>query len=298
MRRLSFPWQGMLLVNVATFTWATNIVLGRALRHTIGPVTLAALRFWVAVLVFYLLLRWREPHELRLKGDGRLLLGMGLTGIALFVPVMYLGLRYTTAVNTVLIAALGPFVTGMWATLLLREPMTRHQALAASVALVGVAWLVTQGKWEVLAGLRFNPGDLLVLVAVNLWGIYSVLGKKAMRRRSPLAATAWAAFLAVPWLTLMMPWEMRVLPVAWSPMLAAVVVYLGVVPSVVGFAAWSAGVKMLGPSGAMVFYNVLPLYGALLGALFLGEALTPAHLVGGALIVAAGVWAGLHARAG
>ena len=45
----------------------------------------------------------------------------------------------------------------------------------------------------------------------------------------------------------------------------------------------------------MVFYNTLPLYGALLSALFLGEELTPAHWIGGGLIVAAGLWAGWRA---
>jgi len=47
----------------------------------------------------------------------------------------------------------------------------------------------------------------------------------------------------------------------------------------------------LGASGAMVFYNTLPLYGALLGALSLGEPIGQAHLVGGLLIIGGGLWA-------
>jgi drug/metabolite transporter (DMT)-like permease len=41
----------------------------------------------------------------------------------------------------------------------------------------------------------------------------------------------------------------------------------------------------------MVFYNTLPLYGALLGFLFLGESIGLVHLVGGALIIGGGLWA-------
>ena len=48
-----------------------------------------------------------------------------------------------------------------------------------------------------------------------------------------------------------------------------------------GFFSWNAGIKYLGAGGAMVFYNTLPLYGALFGFLFLGETLGPAHLAGG-----------------
>lgn len=284
----------MLLVNMATFVWATNMVLGRALRSVIGPLTLAALRFLVASLVFYLLLRRLQPRELRLGREGWLLVGMALTGVALFVPILYLGLRYTTATNATLIAALGPFLTGLWATLLLREPMTRHQALAASVAFLGVAWLITGGTWETLMTFRFNPGDVLVLVAASLWGLYSVLGRRTMRTRSSLGTTAWSAFLATPLLALAAIIEVQVRPVAWSPSLLLAIFYIGLFPSVLGFFAWNTGVKHLGPSGAMVFYNTLPLYGALLSALFLGESLTSAHLIGGGLIVAAGLWAGWH----
>ena len=62
-------------------------------------------------------------------------------------------------------------------------------------------------------------------------------------------------------------------------------------PTVIGFLSWNAGVRRLGSSGAMVFYNTLPLYGALLGYLFLGESIGPAHLLGGALIIGGGLWA-------
>ena len=67
--------------------------------------------------------------------------------------------------------------------------------------------------------------------------------------------------------------------------------YIGFAPTLVGFLAWNAGVRRLGASGAMVFYNMLPLYGALLGRLFLGESIGLVHLISGALIVGGGLWA-------
>jgi drug/metabolite transporter (DMT)-like permease len=60
-----------------------------------------------------------------------------------------------------------------------------------------------------------------------------------------------------------------------------------------GHRRWNAGIRRLGSSGAMVSYNTLPLYGALLGHLFLGESVGPAHLLGGALIIGGGLWAAL-----
>jgi len=60
---------GIGLVNVATFTWATNMILGRWLRDDIGPLTLAAARFTIAAFLFAALLRRRPPEARRLGQD-------------------------------------------------------------------------------------------------------------------------------------------------------------------------------------------------------------------------------------
>lgn len=296
---VSFPdlrqrLMGMVLVNIATFTWATNIALGRFLRHDIGPITLAALRFAVAGGVFLAVLARLPEPERRVRGHGFLLLGMALTGVAVFVPLLYLGLRFTTAVNATLIAALGPFLTGLWSTWLLRTPMTRRQALAAGASFLGVAWLLSRGSLAFWRTFQVNPGDLIVLTAAALWGLYSVLSRKVTRTRSALSATALSGLMALPFLAVAAWIETQSVPVHWSWKLALAVVYIGIAPSVLGFVAWNEGVRRLGPSGAMVFYNTLPVYGALLGTLWLGEPFGWPQAVAAGLIVAAGLWAGLR----
>ncbi|MCP4539308.1 MAG: DMT family transporter [Chloroflexi bacterium] len=278
-------------MNLATFTWATNMVLGRWLRDDVGPLTLAASRFLIASLVYTVLLRQRPPEERRLGQDRWLLIGMALSGVAIFAPTLYLGLRYTTAVNATLINGLGPLITGSIAALLIREPMSGRQAVGAIIGLFGVMILISGGSLTFWQTMRSNLGDFIVLGAVALWGLYSVLGRQVMRHRSPLSTTALSAFLGFPFLLLAAAWELQTFPINASPTFILAVLYIGIAPTVLGFLAWNAGVRRLGPSGAMVFYNTLPLYGALLGVLFLGESIEPIHLIGGALIIGGGLWA-------
>jgi drug/metabolite transporter (DMT)-like permease len=282
---------GIVLVNLACFCWATNIVLGRSLRFEIGPLTLAALRFAVGSAIFAALLQRETPEERRLGSDWPLLLAMGIAGVALFAPLQYLGLRYTTAANAALLQALAPLITGLLAALLIRERMSRYQILAALVGLLGVLVLISGGSLTFWRTMESSFGDLIILVAVTLWALYTVISRHVTAKRPVLSTTGLSTFFGVPFLLAAMVWELQTRAMQFTPGLALAILYVGISPTVIGFLSWNGGVRRLGPSGAMVFYNTLPLYGAMLAYLFLGEAIGCAHLAGGALIIVAGIWA-------
>ena len=292
MRLRSAPHWASLLVNLSTLLWASNIVLGRMLRGQIGPATLAAARFSVAALLFIPLLRRFDGDQVKpakRKRDWLLLLGMGLSGVFAFPTLMYLALNYTTVTNAVLINGTSPLVTVFLAGLLLRERITLNLILGTVISLVGVAFVISNGSLEQIGSLKFNLGDLIVLLIVGLWGIYSILGRLATRRQSSLSATAYSTWLALPLLVLAAGFEWRASPPLWTPQAIVAAIYIGIFPSVIAFLAWNEGVRRAGPNQAMAFYNMLPVYGVLLGVLFLGETLTWHHLLGGALVVGGGL---------
>lgn len=291
-------WVGIALVNLATLTWASNMTLGRWLRDDIGPISLAASRFLVASLCMAAMLRRLPPEERRLGKERWLLVGMALSGVVVFTPTLYLGLQHTTAVNATLINGMGPLITGLLAALLIGERMSGRQIGGAVFSLAGVMTLISGGRLRFWRTMERGIGDLIVLGAVALWALYSVLGRQAMRRRSALATSAFSALLGLPVLLLAAAWEIHASEFVFRAKLILPLLYIGVAPGVIGFLSWNAGVRRLGASGAMVFYNTLPLYGALLGHFLLGEPLALTHLVGGALIVSGGLWAAGRNRRG
>jgi drug/metabolite transporter (DMT)-like permease len=291
------PRLAYVLVNLSTLLWATNLALGRALRNDIGPFTLTAARFTVAAILFVGLAMRLPAHERRPGRQWPLLLGMGLTGVFGFGSLLYTGLRYTTATNAALINGAGPLITGILAAMLLRERFTRRNVVGAAISLAGVVMIVSGGTLDVLLKQQFNLGDLLVLVAVVVWGLYSVLSRVVTRSRSALAATALSTWLGLPLLYPAAAWEWPVRPPALSLPVMLAVVYIGIFPSIVAYLAWNEGVRRVGPGKAMAFYNMLPVFGALIGVLVLGEAFSFSHLIGGGLIIAGsliGVWSDLR----
>jgi drug/metabolite transporter (DMT)-like permease len=284
-------WAGIGYVNLATLAWASNMVIGRMVREEIGPLTLSAARFSIAALFFYLLLRNQAQPSTRPTGKALwLMVGMALSGVILFSPLLYLGLHYTTAINGTLINGTGPLLTGLLAAVLIREPMTGRQIGGAAVALAGVLYLISGGSLSFWQQAQYNIGDLLVLAAVSTWGLYSILSSRAMRLMPAISASAWSIYIGLPVLCLLAAWELYLTPIELNLRLIAILVYLGIGPAAIGFYAWNQGVSRLGASGAMVFYNTLPLYGAILASLSLGEPIGSNHIIGGLLIIGGGLW--------
>ena len=286
---------GVLLVNLATLSWASNIVLGRWLRADIGPLTLTAMRFTVATAFFALLLRGRPPAERRYGKDRWWILAMGLAGVVAFSPMLYLGLRYSTAVNCSLIQGFSPLITALIAGLIIHEPVNRRQTTGAVLGFVGVAGLISGGSIGFLLELRFNPGDLILLGGAVVWALYSVFGRRVMRKRSPVSATALSNFLGLPLLIAAAVFELQHVSLNLRLETLAAILHICVVPTILGYWSWNRAVMTLGAGGAMVFYNTLPLYGVILGAVLLNEPLGAVHVIFGGLIVAGGLWGTLKA---
>lgn len=282
-------FSGILFVNLASVVWATNAIIGRLLKDSAGPLTISAIRFSIAGLFFWALLQYLPKEERQLGKDKWLIAGMALTGIVVFSPVLYCGLRYTTAVNSTLIHGLMPLVTGLFAAWMIKEPMTVRQMISSFMAVLGVAYLISGGSLAFWKSARFNVGDLIILLSVVIWGLYSVIGSRVMKYRSSISATAFSIYLGLPVLWVLAIVEMQYIPLKMEPLVLLGIAYIGLGPSGIGFYAWNAGVMRLGPGEAGIYYNTLPLFGALMGVFLLGEPIGTPHLIGGALIIGGGI---------
>ena len=274
-----------LALGLAVFFWSGNFVAGRALRGEIDPVTLNTLRWSICIALFlpFVLRALRENWAVVLR-EWRLVTGLGLTGVAAFHTLVYVALRDTTAINALLMLALAPAAILAGAALTGIGQPRPLQWLGSLVSLGGAGFLVTRGDPAVLAALEVNRGDLWMLVAVLFWAAYSLL----LKRRPPdlpqdvtLAASILVALVVLvpatglsassPLLDLALP--------AWAAML-----YIAVFASLAAFLFWSFGVSELGPERAGQFIHLMPVFGAGLAMLFLGESIRQAQAIGAILV--------------
>jgi drug/metabolite transporter (DMT)-like permease len=280
------PRWAYVFVNLSCLMWASNFILGRALRDEVGPLMLTICRFTVASLFYAVILGRSVVKERLLLRHWALLIAMALTGVLGFPLLLYRGLQLTTATDAVLINATGPLVTAVLAAILLKERLFPRHVLGGLISFFGVTLIVSGGSLERLRDWHVNVGDLYVLVAVVLWGLYSVISRRATESHSVFPVTVISTWIGLPLFLGAAAVGWQPAPTDWSWHLLLAVVYIGIFPSAAAFLSWNEGVRRVGPNRAMVFYNMLPVYGSMLGVILLGEAFGVEHFIGGGLILA------------
>ena len=280
-----------LLLTLASLFWAGNWVVGRAMRNEMPPVAMGFWRWAVALLI---LLPFTAPELKRnwhlVRANWFTLTVLGSLGATLFNTMIYVGLQYTAATNGVLYNSVSPILIMLLSWLAFRERLGPLATVGVALSLAGVVVIVARGDPQILAALKLNHGDLWLIAAMFLWAIYTIV----LRSRPPgLSATAFLAAMLLLGLPVLLPfylWEILVRGgfAASLPTVAALA-YYGTLPSVVAYLFWNRGVAQIGPNKAGLFVHLMPVFGALLSVIFLGERLYAYHFAGAALIFG-GIW--------
>jgi drug/metabolite transporter (DMT)-like permease len=282
----SFPFDPTYAaLTLTALLWSTNFIIGRAVRDDVSPATLNFLRWAIALLILVpITLRDLHAHRATLMRHWKLIALLGFTGIAAFQTLGYLALTKTTALNTILLLALAPLAIVALSWLALGERITRVQALGLGISLVGAAVLTSHGDPATLAEMRFNAGDLWMLLAVVLWAVYSVLLRRRPAEVPPLALHTMSVAAGTLWMLPAFGWQAAhgsALPSSMAAWMA--VGFIAVFSSALAHALWVRGVATIGPNRAGVFIHLIPVFGAVLAVTFLGEELAAYHAAGAAL---------------
>lgn len=283
---MKFPPQLLLLL--ATLLWGGNFVIGRAVTGDIPPVTLAFLRWCTAFLVFSPIAYRRTKQEWpMLKAHWPIVLILAFTGVASFNTLVYIGVHYTTSINASLMNSSTPIIIYILSFIFLKEPLTKFQLLGTGLSLVGVLFITSGGSVESILAFTFNKGDLIVLVAVFCWSVYSLLIKQYAGRlpgySTFLVTIALGTIMLVPFSI----YELLTTTMAinWSISTISAILYVGIIASIVAFLSWNSGVESLGANKASIYLNFIPVFATFFAVFFLGERILPAQIIGGLAVI-------------
>ena len=279
-----------LLLTLTMLMWGGNAVAGRLAVGEVSPMALTFLRWVVPVAILGLALR--RPllaHRHVLVGRWPSAVLMGTLGFTVFNALFYLAAHHTTAVNITILQGSMPVFVLVGALLFYGTRIRGWQIAGMAVTLLGALLVATRADLATLTSFSFNIGDLWMLGACCLYAGFTV----ALRKKPAIPGLVFFAALAgVALLTSfpLMAYEISSGTVIWPTLRGwLIILYVGLFPSFVSQILFMRGVELMGPGRAGLFVNLVPIFGALLAVLILGEPFAPYHAVGLALVLG-GIW--------
>jgi drug/metabolite transporter (DMT)-like permease len=273
-------------INAAAVAIATTVVVWasafagiRAALAGYAPGPLALFRFTTASLLLGLYALYvRMPLPPLRDWPGLALIG--LVGIVLYQLALGYGEKSVTAGVAAVIVATAPIVTALLAAAFLRELPPAHVWVGLLLAFIGVA------RASIAPGERLGHGAFIVALAALAQGTFFVLQKRYVARYSALAVTTVSIWLATLMLAIPFGGDLvRTLPHApRAATLAAL--YLGVVPSAIGYVCWAFALARSSAARAASFLYLVPVLSFGIGFVWLGEEPTGLALAGCAVAIA------------
>ncbi len=269
--------QPYVLLILTTLGWGGNAVASRMAVGQISPMTLTFARWGLVLLLLLVSFRGQIARGLpALKRQWIAVLLMGASGFTIFNALNYVAAHYTSAVNLSITQGTVPLLVLLGGLIVHRAPVRRRQIAGALLALLGVAMVASGGHLDALMKLRFNVGDVMMFTAAVIYSGYTV----ALRDRGDgggagqiafFFGMAVAAFLtSIPLLAIEVATGGFHAP---TPKGLAILTFIALVPSFVSALFFMRAVALIGPARAGLFFNLVPVFGALLAVLILGEPL-------------------------
>ncbi len=275
-----------LMLTLAILFWAGNVIAARVAVGQISPGAMVCLRWTIVSLVLLVIARDNIRQDWpKLLPHWRSVILMGMFGYTIYNVLYYEAGVYTTGVNLSILQCSTPVFVLLGGRLIYGTPLTLVRSLGLTLTIIGGLLVATRGDLTYFAGFEFNLGDLFITIASVFYGFYTL----ALRSRPPVSALgffsamAFVAFLtSLPALAI----EVWLGATIWPTFTGALaLLYVAIFPSLLAQLLYMRGVELIGPNRAGLFYNLLPVVGALLSVVLLGEPFRSYHAMALALVL-------------
>ena len=263
------------LISFVAFIWAGSFVAVKISVNQIDPITLAFLRFAIAsplMLVFLILSN--QSKRIKRK-DVPSIITLALTGVTLLYILQFYGIKFTTASNAGVLVNANVVFIAILSAIFLKEKMNLMKLGGIIFGFGGAAIIVSNNF-----SFNFNLGNILVLLSALSWAIYSIVGKKLLEEYDEMVITTYAFILGTLFFLPFIHFPKSISPISWMSIL-----YLAILCSVFGYAAWYKALKEMEASKVAIYLTLIPLFSIILASIILHEKITPTIIFGAILIM-------------
>jgi drug/metabolite transporter (DMT)-like permease len=264
--------------------WGLSIPITKLGLGSVPPMTLTALRFMVAVPLMMFLAR----RELRVPATAVLpIIGLGVMGITLGNIAQSFGVQGTSASVATILSATIPLFIVILAAIRFKQAVTPLQWFGLLAAFVGIA-LVAIGSGPGVDDMSRTTISGVVLILISALGIaiYYIWSAELTQKYGLMPVAAWNMLVGLMTVLPLAGWEMSGQSFNIKTELLAVIIYLGVVVTVIGLILWLYLLKTIPARIAASVHYLQPVFGISASSFLFGDKLGLLFATGVALVLA------------
>ncbi|KQP04463.1 DMT family transporter [Pseudorhodoferax sp. Leaf265] len=249
---------------------------------------------WRFALAGGVLLAWAAASGKRVGGWPARTLGqfalLGLVQTTLQYVFFYIGLAHTTGVKSSIMNATGTFFSVLLAHwIYANDRLSYGKAIGCVVGFAGVMVVNLGAGLGGLLALDFTLlGEGFVVIAAAVLAAASIYGKRISQGVDPIVMTGWQLAIGGAAL-LVLGYALGGALTRFTPASTALLAYM-VLLSSLAISIWSLLLKHNRVSLITAFNFMVPVFGALLSALFLNETILEWRNAIALVLVCAGIW--------
>ena len=268
------------------FVWALNFSVIKTSLEEIDPYSFNVLRFLLAAGFIWVVIAKKKAWFRIQKSDWIILIPLGLTGNLIYQWLFIIGIDLTLAANAAVMLGTIPIWVAIFSHFLKLEQLNRLKVFGVLFAFFGLFLIIFFGKNPISFGSETFMGDLTILSAALVWGIFTIYSKQFLGRYTPLQFSAVMTTTGAVSLTLIaIPFAS---PTDWanvSPLAWGGVFYSGLLAIGLAYIIWNNGIMRVGAVRTATYQNMVPVLGLFFGIILLGETLEIPQYIGSAVVI-------------
>ncbi len=270
---------------ISVLFWSLAFIAIKFCLQHFDAINLTIARLFIGCLLFFVLLLTQKQKTLPTKKEIPQFLLLGLFGLIVYHLGLNYGEQFINANTASLIVATSPLFIAIAAHFQLNERLNIYNILGIIFALFGVIIISLYGQPNATIQINYFLGALAVLLSSLSGAIYTIYGKKLMKKYDPTLLTCYSFLFGSLFLLPLLNTNSLVQFSSIPSSILLALLFLGIFPTFISYLLWYKALKTLKASTMGPTIYLIPLLSTTFSFFFLGEQITAYFVFGGAMII-------------
>ena len=279
-------WKYLILIILPIIFWACAFPFINILLKELSFINLTIMRFVVVcfVLIIFLSFQSKRFNPLQKKDIIPIFL-LGFFGVIGYHLGLNYGEQYVSPGAASLIIATIPIFVAILSIIYLEEKITLKKTSGIIISLTGVTIISLWGTSDAIIEIDYIYGAIGVLIAAIMGALYTIAGKKMLKRYNGFSLTVYAMLLGsiglIPFLNVSLINQVKNLSITgWGGL-----IFLGLFSTITAYTLWYIALETRDASEISMYLYAIPVISTIISFFLVGEIITIYFILGGLFVI-------------